>query len=250
MAERVVIWVRATLDWDDPERCREQLDPAFRGKAEVWDATFSIPYCGFRAELRRIARLNLSRVQDAEVIAEWEGIPEGAIVLPVDDDDWFAPDIAEVLSAHQVADTVAWRWPPRFLEVPISTGHALYLLRRKLLPFMPEHYFCSTNNYAVVKRPGAQHLAASHVQAHEALADAPGVSRLDRRLSLVNRTLASQTTIGMKSGTVTRKHLLEKHRRYLSLYRTPSRTVPSWALPYVELMDALMGRLQVEPRLG
>jgi two-component sensor histidine kinase len=76
------------------------------------------------------------------------------------------------------------------------------------------------------------------------LADAPGVSRLDRRLSLVNRTLASQTTIGMKSGTVTRKHLLEKHRRYLSLYRTPSRTVPSWALPYVELMGALMGRLQ------
>ena len=242
------IWVRATIDWDDPERCREQLDPAFRAKAETWDATFSIPYCAFRAELRRIARLNLSRVRDAEVVAEWEVIPEEAVVLPVDDDDWFAPDTAEVLGAHESDATVAWRWPTRFLEVPITRGHALYLLRRKLLPFMPEHYFCSTNNYAVVKRPGAQQLAASHVQAHEALAGAPGVSRLDRRLSLVNRTLASQTTIGMKSDTVTREHLLQKHRRYLSLYRAPPRTVPSWALPYVEHMGALMARLEVEPR--
>ena len=242
------IWVRATIDWEDPDRCREQLDPAFRAKAESWNGTLSIPYCAFRAELRRIARLNLDRVRGADVVSEWDAIPEGAIVLPVDDDDWFAPAAAEVIGVHLFEGIVAWRWPTRFLEVPISKGHALYLLRRKVVPFMPEHYFCSTNNYAVVKRPGAQRLAASHEQAHEALVGAPGVKRLDRRLSLVNRSLASQTTIGMRSDTVTRQHLLEKYRLYRSLYRTAPRSMPGWALPYVELMDELMERLEIMPR--
>ena len=169
-------------------------------------------------------------------------------MLPIDDDDWVAPDAADALVAHRSEDTIAWRWPARFLEVPISKGHAFYLVRRKILPFLPEHYFCSTNNYAVVNGPGALRLAASHVEAHEALAGAPGVTRIDRPLSLVNRTLASQTTIGMRSDTVTRQHLLRKHRRYRSLYRAAARTSPSWALPQVELMGELMERLEVAPR--
>ena len=38
----VFIWIRATLDWDDP-RSRELVDPGFGPKVELWDETFTVP---------------------------------------------------------------------------------------------------------------------------------------------------------------------------------------------------------------
>jgi len=103
----VCIWVRTAIDWADEAALPARLEPAFPPKLELWNETFSIPYHRFRHEVCEIARLNLSRVAGATV-RPWEEIPDGAIVLPVDD-DWFAPDIVERLTPRLDTAAIAKR---------------------------------------------------------------------------------------------------------------------------------------------
>ena len=42
--------------------------------------------------------------------------PEGAVVLPVDDDDWFAPDIVRLLESQFEPGRIGLRWTPSYLE--------------------------------------------------------------------------------------------------------------------------------------
>ena len=236
--------MRATVDWDDPDSLAAQLDPAFLPKLAVWDATFTVPYHAFRSELRRIARLNLSHVEGA-ACSDWEAIPDGALVVPVDDDDWFAPNLATMLASRHNPDAIAYRWTSTFLEVPTTFGHHVHLARRLVLPGTPAKQFCTTNNYALIKRPGVRLLAANHMRAGEALAGHPQVEQVAARLSLMNRTIASQTTIGHRSPGVTRGHLVRKYRRYRRLYARAGPRMPEWARPYVGLTGALMQRLEL-----
>jgi hypothetical protein len=245
----IYIWVRTKIDWDDEEAFLGQLKEAFRPKVEVWNATFTIPYHVFRREVREIARLNLSRVENA-VCAPWEEIPEGGLVLPVDDDDWFAPDVAAVLEAHRNPDAICYRWTASFLEVPRDLRHRLYLARRRLLPFTPERWFCSTNNYALVKQGGddglaRKHIRASHYFTHEGK---DRVKTLERRLSLMNRTLGSQTSIAFGRPNVARSQLVSKLERYRRLYRSAGLDGLDWAHPYVEAMAELTDRVRLRDR--
>jgi hypothetical protein len=84
----VRIWVRATLDYDDERAFEAQLVDRFREQVALWDSVFVMPYRVFRARVRAIAPENLELVEGA-VCSSWEEIPEGALVLPCDDDDWF-----------------------------------------------------------------------------------------------------------------------------------------------------------------
>ena len=88
----VFLCVRRTIDWRDETK----IDPGFRPKVEAWNATFPMPYPVFRQRLKEIAAANLARVEGATV-ADLAAVPPGAIVAPVDDDDWFAPDLAAEL---------------------------------------------------------------------------------------------------------------------------------------------------------
>jgi hypothetical protein len=102
----VAIWVRKPVPWDDEGAFRAQIPDAFRRKVDVWNGTFTMPYHVFRGEVRRIAELNQDAVRGAARL-DWEEIPDGALVLPVDDDDWFAPDIGEAWRGTAI------RTPPR-----------------------------------------------------------------------------------------------------------------------------------------
>ena len=55
----VHVWIRSTLDWADEDGFRAQLPPEMAPRVELWDATLTLPYRLFRAELRRIAALNV-----------------------------------------------------------------------------------------------------------------------------------------------------------------------------------------------
>lgn len=115
----VFIWVRTQIDWSDEATLDEQLKQEFLPKLERWNATFTLPYHRFRHEVAEIARLCLSRVAGAEV-RPWPEIPDGSVVLPVDDDDWFAPDAVARLRPLLRPEDVGCRWTPAYLEVPKS----------------------------------------------------------------------------------------------------------------------------------
>lgn len=237
----VHVWIRATLDWRDEAAFRAQVPERLRPRVELWDATFTLPYHEVRAELRAIAADSLAGVR-AATFSEWDAIPDGALVLPVDDDDWFAPEVAEVAAA-QLGDREGVRWTSTFLERPIDAVHLASLTGRRLLPGVGQKWVCTTNNYALVKRAGRREIAADHsAMSRWVEEDRSRVAWLDRRLSVMNRSPASQTVLNRRR--MDRAGLLRKRRAYARLYRRfRAEGDLAWAAPYVARMAALMERL-------
>jgi hypothetical protein len=235
------VWVRSDVDWDDEAAFIAQCPPAFRPKVETWNATLTMPYHVYRGRVRAIARDNLAAVHGA-TCADWDAIPDGAVVLPVDDDDWFAPNTADVLARLWDGSGGGCSWTSTYLEVPLQRRHGLEMAARRVLPQIPPRFICTTNNYALVKAADTRSLAARHIQASAWMrrSDAP---RLDVRLSVMNRTLGSQTSLGHPRGVITRKALVRKLGRYRRLYRRPPR-LPDWCAPYVERMAELMEEVE------
>lgn len=240
----IYIVVRRTLDWADEAAFRAQIPDEMRAGIETWNATFEMPYHQYRCELKRIAQFNLARVQRAACVAQ-KDIPEGAVAVPVDDDDWFAPGLADLLE-KSTGDHSGCFWPSRFLELPISLPHRLGLIRKRLFPSTRPRWLCTTNNYAVVYGPTTADLLNSHVRASKwFLAHPSDVIRIVQPLSLMNRTLASTTQL---RSCPSRALLLRKHRRYRKLYQRPAPSDLEWCEPYLVMMRELQTRLH--PRRG
>jgi len=240
----IAIWVRRTVDWSDEEVVDGQLRDELRGQVDLWNASFTMPFHLFRQRVREIAADNHAAVEGA-VCADWEEIPEGALVLPVDDDDWFAPGVAGELAAAPKAE--AYYWGPRWLQVERNLGHRFYVARVRLLPWTPGQEVFATNNYALVKRPGVEALATSHAVADRwfKAGAKERVRRLPGSLSLMNRTLGSSTALRWKRVPITGEELLRRFRRYERLYDGPAPRGLAWSEPYRRRMAELMRELEL-----
>ena len=236
----VRIWVRATLDFDDERAVEAQLDPRLRPQVALWDSVFEMPWRVFRSRLREIARGNLERVEGA-VCSTWEEIPEGALVLPCDDDDWFRPDVATVIERVVQPGIAGVRWRSSFLEVPTNWRHQLGIWRRHVQGPRPA-FLCTTNNYALFASEDSKDRLKRHTQAsHWVGTQPPGaVPYLRERLSLMNRTLASDTSLRIRGQAISRRVLLRKLGRYRRLYQRPLSPELAWAQPYSDQMRELM----------
>lgn len=245
----IYVWTRASLDWSDEAAFWAQVPARFKPRAELWNATLSMPFHLFRHRVKQIAELNLSRVENMARVP-WDEIPEGARVVPVDDDDWFAPNLAEVLEREWDAEQ-GISWTSSWIGVTSVLEHRLHLMRKALLPFTRSYMTCESNNYGMVKRPGVKPLLAEHAVACGWF-DGDGresVRRISERLSVNNRSLGSQTSLRPtpRSGEIDRARLLRRLRRYKRLYRRrPWGRGLDWCRPYLAMMAELMDEL--EPR--
>ena len=245
----VYLCIRQTLDWSDEDAFWAQLPAGFAPTVREWNATFGLPYHLFRHRVREIARQNAETLRNVTCLP-WNEIPAGALVLPADDDDWFAPEAGEVLEqAHtDECSTVGYHWPASFLEVPLNLGHRIRLWQRRVLPTPPK-WICSTNNYAVAKSQAMDTIYDHHIRASRWFWDHPSqVGRLPGHLSLMNRTRASRTSLGMRYADrckpIGRGRLLRKYREYSVLYQRPLPAALDWSRPYVRMMDDLMQELR------
>jgi hypothetical protein len=233
------LFVRKTTDWSNEKTFRSQLDPKFAPKVEAWNKVFSIPYHIFRHELVAIASQNHQRLECVKT-ALWDEIPEGAIVLPTDDDDWFAPHIVEILRESLRNDGRNFLWDQSVLEVPINFLHGVNLAVRKFLPLGGPKWLCATNNYAFTKTASSEKLL-SHMRASKAFSCGElELVKIPNRLSLHNRSLASITSMGLGRDNITSRELKRKARAYRWLYSTFN--LPQdlhWASPYVKRMAEL-----------
>ena len=237
--------MRATLDFDDEQAFRAQLDPARRESVALWDSLFEMPWRVFRSRIRVIARSNLERVEGA-VCASWEEIPEGSLVLPCDDDDWFRPDVAKVIEQALEPGMTGIRWHSSFLEVPTDWRHQLGIWRRHVRGPRPQ-FLCTTNNYALFASEDSKQQLVNHMKASRWVGTQPAgsVPFLHDRLSLMNRTLASDTSLRPQQRSIERRPLLRKLRGYQRLYDHALPPRLAWAQPYADEMGALMRELEL-----
>jgi len=242
----IYIWLRATTAWEDEAVFNAQMPAGFDQKVSLWNRTFNIPYHLFRHRVRQIAQLNHAQVKRA-CFACWEDIPDGALVVPVDDDDWLAPTLCEALEGACRAGTEGYYWPSSFLEVPIDWRHDIGKAVRELLPFFGPKWFCNTNSYAMVKSESAKPLCTDHVRASAWFKAhrKTGALRIGQRLSLMNRTLASQTSLAYKRPPFAKTRLVLSYSRYRRLYHKAVRTGLEWSKPYQVMMADLMSELHL-----
>src|SRR5262245_42692147 len=107
---RIHIWVRTSLDWGDRAAFEAQVSDVMRSPVALWNATFSMPFRLFRGRVRDIARESLEAT-GRPITDDWNSIPEGEFLLPVDDDDWFDPGIGarpDAELAGNDVDAVYW----------------------------------------------------------------------------------------------------------------------------------------------
>jgi hypothetical protein len=241
--ETVYLFVRKTTDWGNEAVFRAQLDPGFAPKVQTWNNTLSMPYHVFRARLCEIADATHGRSGGTKAY-QWRDIPDGAIVLPTDDDDWFAPGVARHIAGAMQRGADGCLWTQSVVEIPINFMHRVNLAARKFIPAIGPKWLCATNNYAFRKKPGSERLIG-HMGASKAFAsDQMRSARLSERMSIHNRTLASITSLAFTKPTISAHYLRRKAKQYERLYRKPALASGlEWTGPYVRQMAELMREL-------
>jgi hypothetical protein len=249
-ATDVYICIRKTLDWQDESLVRKHILPEFRPKLETWNATFTLPYHLFRHRLKEIAQRSHASVEGATCVP-LDQAPFGSLIVPVDDDDWFGPDLAIRLRAHHDPGARGYLWTREV--IPESRRRRRRRRRHRFRPrFLRRRrrsprYTCATNNYALIHAPDARLIARAHTRASEWFDANPGlVQRIPGVLGVQNRSLASQTALGWKRPSISRDELVERFERYRGVYDSwkPSRDL-RWAQRYVDAMAALMETIKV-----
>jgi hypothetical protein len=231
------------LDWSEEALVEERLRPEFRAKFETWNATFDMPYAVFRQELKEIAQRNLSRVEGV-AHTPLEEVPPGELIVPVDDDDWFAPNVAHEIRRVFEPGRIGYHW----IRQVLSPSRRRRKFRIRLRPKrMGGRYSCATNNYALVNTSELAPLALKHKRASEYFDAHPThVTRIPKTLAIQNRSLASQTALAWKRPTITREELVEVFDGYRDLYANwKLRPELRWAQPCVDGMAELMEKIRV-----
>ena len=232
----VYMCVRATTDWQNEEMFRRQLKEEFRPKVEAWNETFRMPYHIFRYRIKQIAQLNLSRVKNA-VCATIDDIPNGAIVVPVDDDDWFSPELGNVLEAEFDESKIGYYWKRSIPQLEPDLFRSAFRFVVYDVAKLKPIYTCSTNNYAFIKDDKLVPFVYDHMPASRYFdREREKVKFIDMYLSVMNRSLASQTSLAWGESTITKRELKENFHKYKVLYSRIETPELVWSRPYVKMM--------------
>jgi hypothetical protein len=160
-----------------------------------WDKHYRISYIDYRAKLAEMTRKNLAATGcqifwGYQQFMDWYAADdEEAIIVPIDDDDYFCPHIAEV--ANEFANST---------KVLIWRNAVIHTVSRFFFALGDDYRMCS-NNWAVRKSylktldpKQARHLVLlSHIHAgrfvHKHIP--AGVKKVDKHFNLYNRHGAS-----------------------------------------------------------
>ena len=249
------ICVRRTLPWHDEAATAASLDAVVRTRVELWNATFNLTYATFRHRMTQIARENWSRVEHAQ-LTPLEQIPPGGLVAPVDDDDWFSPEMGRRLLVERGSSSLhGYHWNRYVLETPRRARRWPFARPRRATD--TSRYTCSSNNYAVVNLPELKPAIESHVAASRIFdAEPRRVKHVAASLSLQCRNLASRSALGggrrsanpgAEPPPLSRQGLIEKLRRQQEFYdrlRLPPEV--AWAEPCAAAVAELLHEMRLK----
>ena len=155
---KLVIWERTAINWSsmDMDAFFKQENKIFKRYEEllrfcipVWNETFHLEYPQFRAELQLIANENRGNLPGVDEIIRGESdfaqyidsAADDTIIVPVDDDDWFAPDLVRLKTIFEQGKFRYVIWP----QLIIGPNRKDYMYR---VLKVPEQDIPESNNFA------------------------------------------------------------------------------------------------------
>jgi SAM-dependent methyltransferase len=264
MAIPVVLYIRTNLDWgslteenflrqeeysNSARAMSADQKQAFLKAIRLWNRTFSLSYFTYRQRLKEIAELSWTRIRDLDLIVRRQDLftvldhLDQFIVLPVDDDDWFHPDIANVLRQHWRDDVDAFHWPDGlYRSVPFQDRFQQTMSQERLvLRHWPGDF--ATNGYALTRAGFSRcdlqtkrRVLSFHWAAGKTFHQ-PGFTRrlLDQPLSASNKSLASATNLK----ALNRRADVVRNAPHLKRRTTNIPHQLRWAQEYVALTERL-----------
>lgn len=198
----------------------------------LWNAVAPVSFFHARAALKLIAEARLDALPFPRAsLADLPALPADAWVVPVDDDDWLSPALADALAGLD-AELAVWR----------------SLVLRDDLQQRPMDGICYSNNYAVRAGALARLDADPAVAIQHWAADAAGrdgrVTRadLDLPLSIVLRHPAS--TLVLEQVLASADPPVELRARLDRFYQAAETARPSadpWLVPGLAALSGLFG---------
>lgn len=206
------------------------LSPAFTPVANIahrveeWNRTFPrFTFQEFRTEIAKLA------TESRRAVRSLQSNGRVRYSIPTDDDDWIAPHAFEVLG-QQTKPLVCW---PHIELSAEGWGCGAQ--------FRIAH--CGSCSYAVDESRAPRGILGSHVHAEEHFRRMPRhVAMIGRRLSVMNRTMASTTVARGREPYVTL--LLRYLRSHRQVVASPAPCGLWWAMPYARRMLRLYERLR------
>jgi hypothetical protein len=261
--KKVVLVQRQTLDWNLMTKplfresskafCRlwgRPEDQAYR-MMDLWDAAFRVGYFETRHRVKEIASANIMSLDGIQHVPykNYENIPNlPALYVFIDDDDWLAPDLANILLSQDVDlyDGILWR----VASIGIANQkHAIFSWGM--------NGRCMTNNYAINSDwlDGLRRLpeVRQHGEAVKTFSRLDRQTQLDRVLSVTNKNPCSSVTMESDlKGEFHTDRLVQMLKVYVAKIQriSPSDlTQLSWAAPYidqtVELFEKILASRKV-----
>jgi hypothetical protein len=241
---RITIIPRQTLDWQSMtlEKYRTESEP-FRTLAglragyltevaELWDSTFAISYFSSRQQMKAIAQQNLCSIPGVSISTDGV-LADSDIGCPVDDDDWYSPELPAKLLEAPPADAYVWN----HLQFGFCLSHPLDKWTSGLALLVPtQNYSCWTNNYAVSGRLLSKHPQhfLQHFDAGPALRER-GAQHIAAALSVANNHPACSTFPRLILGeNLSRDGLITAVSQYLDMTAQidiSAQVSCGWAIP-------------------
>ena len=170
----VCIFVRSNIDW-----LNFDYKVKFGAERQVgfWNDVFKMPYHIFRHRLQQLAERNLNDL-GLPVVKDIKQALTHTVVIPVDDDDWFSPDLNAVVRREFDLTMPVLTWKCHFLT---EDGASI-----------DNRFLCCTNSYAVNTKAGTPEVIPciyDHTFADKTFR--PKYKCVDWKLGATNRTLAS-----------------------------------------------------------
>lgn len=203
---------------------------------DLWDNTFSMPYCSVRQALKDIAIDNLRHVHGTDLITleklSTDVVHDHRQYLFIDDDDWLCPEIASFIPSgiDETYEGIVWG------SIAFGT-HKKQLIQTRAIDG-----FCYTNNYVVMGKALKHGInigrsPAQHWDAESALKGRSLI--LEKYLSVTNKSPSSTCYLmHVLQGNYHDGELLEDAiSEYLTRCETYQSQLPpmmDWAVPLIE----------------
>lgn len=260
----VALYVRTNIDWrtmtedrfwqqerfsNSARAMSEQQKMMFLEAIRLWNRTFAMSYFAYRQRLKEIAELSWTRIRNLDLVLRRQDLftildgVEHYIVLPVDDDDWFHPEIADVLRQSWRPGIDAFHWHDGlYRPVPFqdrfdqSQQQERLIVRRWGADFATNGYALTRDGLSKCSVPLRHQVLAFHWTAGKTFHQ-QGVERsfVDQLLSASNKSLASCTNL---KALVDRTHLIRNVPHLMR--RTMDMPQPlQWTEEYIALTEAL-----------